>query len=226
MIESNNPAFFYSAKSIREAAHVQHATFIKMLGGYNSVEGKKKKLDSGDFLATLDPQNLAQQLSLHNYNIFKNIHPMEFLNEIWKKDNVASASFSHLVKRFDTESYWVATELCMGNDSKTLKTRVKVLAKFISVAAECIQMNNFFSAFSIISGLNFTSTQRLKKTWEALPDKSKKEWESVEKLSDPSKNMKNYRDKLAVSVSPMVPFLRTFFFVICSYLFEGFDVHQ
>jgi hypothetical protein len=69
-------------------------------------------------------------------------------------------------------------------------------------------LNNFFSTFSLISGLNLTPVQRLKKTWEGLSDKTKQIWEEVEKISDPSKNMKNFRDKLAMVRPPMVPFLR------------------
>lgn len=47
---------------------------------------------------------------------------------------------------------------------------------------------------------------------------SKKEWAEVEKLADPSKNMKHYRDKLSVSTSPMVPFLRKNSLILAIYL--------
>lgn len=63
-------------------------------------------------------------------------------------------------------------------------------------------------------------------TIQALSDKAKKEWSEVEKLADPSKNMKNYRDKLLVSVSPMVPFLRIIFKCYSSDIFKGPDIHK
>ncbi|KAH6568616.1 hypothetical protein BASA60_008572 [Batrachochytrium salamandrivorans] len=134
----------------------------------------------------------------------QSIHPIEFLNEIWSGDADSSPSFKFFVERFDKESYWVATELVKVRD---IKKRTLILKKFVQLVKESLNLNNFFSTFSLIAGLNLTPVQRLKKTWEALPDKTKKLWAEVEKIADPSRNMKNYRDRLAASSSPMVPFL-------------------
>lgn len=62
--------------------------------------------------------------------------------------------------------------------------------------------------FAIIAGLNLSPVQRLKKTWEALPNPTKKIFAELEKTIDPSKNMKNFRDMLAAATPPIVPFLR------------------
>jgi hypothetical protein len=35
-------------------------------------------------------------------------------------------------------------------------------------------------------------------------------WAEVEKIADPSKNMRNYRKRLELVSPPMVPFLRIF----------------
>ncbi|KAI8913368.1 ras guanine nucleotide exchange factor domain-containing protein [Gorgonomyces haynaldii] len=205
--------FTVLAQRLFTLAKNQFDEFEKLLEDYTLEElqeDNKEKKNAKFNISLLDkltPTEICQNLCIHNYDIFKTIHPIEFLNEIWKKDNEASPSFRYFVDRFDRESYWVATELIMGDAATDQKMRIRYLAKFITIANECIQTNNFFSAFSIISGLNLTPVQRLKKTWEALPEKSKKEWEEVSKLADPSKNMKNYRDRLATATSPMVPFL-------------------
>lgn len=80
----------------------------------------------------LDLDDIAQQLSLHNSQIFRNIHPIEFLNEIWRNpdDDSSSPSFKFFVERFDKESYWVATELLACRD---MKKRIKCLQKFIQL---------------------------------------------------------------------------------------------
>ncbi|KAH6586466.1 hypothetical protein BASA50_000421 [Batrachochytrium salamandrivorans] len=168
------------------------------LGG----ERRAKTIESMFF--DLEPVDIAQQLCIHNHGIFKSIHPIEFLNEIWSGDADSSPSFKFFVERFDKESYWVATELVKVRD---IKKRTLILKKFVQLVKESLNLNNFFSTFSLIAGLNLTPVQRLKKTWEALPDKTKKLWAEVEKIADPSRNMKNYRDRLAASSSPMVPFL-------------------
>jgi hypothetical protein len=61
--------------------------------------------------------------------------------------------------------------------------------------------------FALYSGLTSSPVQRLKKTWEALPQKSKQQYEELEKACSPSKNMKAYRDLLAEKKPPILPFL-------------------
>ena len=53
---------------------------------------------------------------------------------------------------------------------------------------------------------------------KALPDKAKQVWAEVEKITDPSKNMKIYRDRLQVSVPPMVPFLRKYYIIFINFV--------
>lgn len=61
--------------------------------------------------------------------------------------------------------------------------------------------------FALIAGLGLSPVSRLKKTWELLGEKTKKCFSDLEKISDPSRNMKNYRDCLATAKRPIVPFL-------------------
>jgi RasGEF domain len=91
-----------------------------------------KRLEQTEILDQFDAVSIAEQLCIHNHSLFQEIHPIEFLNEIWKKDNRSSASFKHFVNRFDVESYWVVTELCVN--AKSARDKIKVLCKFISVA--------------------------------------------------------------------------------------------
>jgi len=116
-------------------------------------------------LAELEPDELAQQICLHNFGLFRNIHPIEFLNVIWKKpgDDDVTPSLNFFIARFDKESYWSATEIVSEKD---LKKRIKVLSKFIHIAQKSLELHNYFSLFALIAGLNLSPVQRLKKTWE------------------------------------------------------------
>ncbi|KAJ3325312.1 hypothetical protein HDV06_004171 [Boothiomyces sp. JEL0866] len=154
---------------------IQRRWFEDLLSTYSRDERRGRGLNS--IFEELEAEELGQQLCLHNSEIFRNIHPIEFLNEIWRgADSESSPSFKFFVERFDKESYWVATELLLCKD---FKKRVNALRKFITLA-------------------------------KALPEKSKQMWTEVEKISDPSKNMKNYRDRLAIAQPPMVPFLPSY----------------
>ncbi|KAJ3268774.1 Nephrocystin-1 [Terramyces sp. JEL0728] len=196
-------------RGLMYVADIQRRWFEDLLSTYSRDERRGRGLNS--IFEELEAEELAQQLCLYNSEIFRNIHPIEFLNEIWRgADSESSPSFKFFVERFDKESYWVATELLLCRD---FKKRVNALRKFITLAKVSLDLNNFFSTFSLISGLNLIPVQRLKKTWEALPEKSKQMWTEVEKISDPSKNMKNYRDRLAIAQPPMVPYLKDLTFI-------------
>ncbi|KAJ3037434.1 hypothetical protein HDV00_001673 [Rhizophlyctis rosea] len=154
--------------------------------------------------ADVDEEKLAQQLCLYNSMLFRHIPPIDFLNMIWKKP---SPSLTFFIQRYDKESYWVATEICSRKD---LKARVQMIKKFIGVARQSLEYQNFFSVFAIMSGFNLTPVQRLKKTWEALSDAKKKTMTELEQVTDVSRNFKNYRDRLENAKPPMIPFLPIF----------------
>ncbi|KAJ3112358.1 hypothetical protein HDU96_004664 [Phlyctochytrium bullatum] len=142
-----------------------------MILSYRSVERKGKTMES--MFAELSHEELGQQLCLHNFKLFRNIHPIEFLHQIWKKDDEATPFLDFFIERFDKESYWTVTEIVSQKDPKK---RAKVLAKFILTA-------------------------------KAIGEKVKKIHSELEEVCDPSRNMKNYRDCLAASSPPIVPFL-------------------
>ncbi|KAJ3209318.1 hypothetical protein HDU82_001020 [Entophlyctis luteolus] len=217
---------YFSLKDYKSAKHEEMYSYYKM------VERKGKVLES--MIAELSPEVLSHQICIHNFKLFKNIHPIEFLHQIWGSDREMTPYLNFFIDRFDKESYWVATEIVMQKD---LKKRSSVLSKFIlttkvSLAPvtnlirnlqACQEANNFFTLFSFMSGLGLSPVSRLKKTWEvnfgicmydtavidkqALPEKTKTIYAELEKLIDPSRNMKSYRDLLAKAAPPIVPFL-------------------
>eukprot|EP00158_Paraphelidium_tribonemae_P009026 Partr_v1_DN28751_c1_g1_i4_m63180 putative Son of sevenless homolog len=173
---------------------------------HKSIDSKKKTMES--MFESVEVEDLAQQICVHNFELFRNIHPIEFLNQIWrKKDFTAEWSTPNLdffSSRFDRESYWVATEILSQKD---IKKRLNYMKRFIQLGRECQTYQNFFSMFSIFVGLNLTPVQRLKKTWEQVPPKFKQMYDELEKSCDPSKNMKAYRELLLASKGPILPFL-------------------
>lgn len=99
----------------------------------------------------------------------------------------------------------MATELLHQRD---LKKRVALLKKFIHLGKECMDLHNYFSMFAVYVGLNLTPVQRIKKTWEQLSPRTRQVYEELERACDPSRNMKGYRDLLAHSRAPIIPFIR------------------
>jgi hypothetical protein len=108
-----------------------------------TVEKKSKSMES--MLLQLTPEELAQQICVHNFTLFNNIHPSEFLDQIWRKDDDSTTPYlTTFIQRFDKEYYWVATEIVSQKD---LKKRVTILKTFILAAKVCLYHN--IAAFMI-----------------------------------------------------------------------------
>ncbi|KAI9101115.1 ras guanine nucleotide exchange factor domain-containing protein [Phlyctochytrium arcticum] len=198
----NNGEFKSDALELYHLTETQNQSYEEIILNYKAVERRGKTIEG--MVQEIKVEDLSQQLCIHNFKLFHNIHPIEYLNQIWKKSSESSPSMIYFIERFDKESYWAATEILREKD---LKKRSSLLRKFILTAKMCADLSNFFSMFALIASLNMPVIQRLKKTWEALPEKAKKTWTELERIADPSRNMKAYRDLILAASPPIVPFL-------------------
>ncbi|UYV83701.1 RAPGEF2 [Cordylochernes scorpioides] len=151
----------------------------------------------------LEPFDLAIQLTLRDFEIFRQIHPTEYIKDIFQ---IASAYGTPMLTRFEelsqTEALWVATEICSESN---IVTRSKIIKNFIKLVAHCLEFRNFNSVFAILGGLNHGAVQRLRQTWEKVPTKHRSKLKELEKVTDPTRNMQYYRNLISKSKSPLIP---------------------
>ncbi|XP_029578668.1 rap guanine nucleotide exchange factor 3 isoform X4 [Salmo trutta] len=100
--------------------------------------------------------------------------------------------------------YWVVTEVCLCAD---LMKRAMLLKKFIKMAAMLKEQKNLNSFFAVMFGLSNSAVQRLYKTWERVPSKTKRVYCAYERLMDPSRNHRAYRLAVAKLSPPYIPFM-------------------
>ncbi|XP_011360566.1 rap guanine nucleotide exchange factor 6 isoform X6 [Pteropus vampyrus] len=165
---------------------------------------------------------LATQLSMRDFDLFRNIEPTEYIGDLFKLEsktgNTHLKEFEDIVNQ---ETFWVASEIL--TESNQLK-RMKIIKHFIKIALHCRECKNFNSMFAIISGLNLASVARLRGTWEKLPSKYEKHLQDLQDLFDPSRNMAKYRNIL--SSQSMQPPIIPLFPVVkkdMTFLHEGND---
>nr|KAF6448545.1 Rap guanine nucleotide exchange factor 6 [Rousettus aegyptiacus] len=165
---------------------------------------------------------LATQLSMRDFDLFRNIEPTEYIGDLFKLEsktgNTHLKEFENIVNQ---ETFWVASEIL--TESNQLK-RMKIIKHFIKIALHCRECKNFNSMFAIISGLNLASVARLRGTWEKLPSKYEKHLQDLQDLFDPSRNMAKYRNIL--SSQSMQPPIIPLFPVVkkdMTFLHEGND---
>ncbi|XP_058533708.1 rap guanine nucleotide exchange factor 6 isoform X4 [Ochotona princeps] len=165
---------------------------------------------------------VATQLSMRDFDLFRNIEPTEYIDDLFKLDskigNTHLKAFEDIVNQ---ETFWVASEIL--TESNQLK-RMKIIKHFIKIALHCRECKNFNSMFAIISGLNLAPVARLRGTWEKLPSKYEKHLQDLQDLFDPSRNMAKYRNIL--SSQSMQPPIIPLFPVVkkdMTFLHEGND---
>lgn len=165
---------------------------------------------------------LATQLSMRDFDLFRNIEPTEYIDDLFKLDsktgNTHLKEFEDIVNQ---ETFWVASEIL--TESNQLK-RMKIIKHFIKIALHCRECKNFNSMFAIISGLNLSCVARLRGTWEKLPSKYEKHLQDLQDIFDPSRNMAKYRNIL--SSQSMQPPIIPLFPVVkkdMTFLHEGND---
>ncbi|XP_064594655.1 rap guanine nucleotide exchange factor 6-like isoform X3 [Liolophura sinensis] len=162
--------------------------------------------DSQISLLQLNTAELASQLTLEDFKVFRDIEQTEYIDDLFDLKSKFSCpnlvKFAELVNR---EMWWVVTEVC--NESNIVK-RMKLIKHFIKIARHCKDCKNFNSMFAILSGLGHGSVSRLRNTWEKLPGKYMKMFEDLQDYMDPSRNMSKYRNLIASEHAqpPMLPF--------------------
>ncbi|XP_018591340.1 rap guanine nucleotide exchange factor 2 isoform X4 [Scleropages formosus] len=146
-------------------------------------------------LLQLSTVEVATQLSMRNFELFCNIEPTEYIDDLFKlRSRTGSANLKKFEEVINQETFWVASEIV--HEPNQLK-RMKIVKHFIKIALHCRECKNFNSMFAIISGLNLAPVARLRGTWEKLPSKYEKLFQDLQDLFDPSRNMAKYRNVLS-----------------------------
>uniref|UniRef100_A0A8C5M1H7 Rap guanine nucleotide exchange factor 3 n=1 Tax=Leptobrachium leishanense TaxID=445787 RepID=A0A8C5M1H7_9ANUR len=162
---------------------------------------------SCDILDLISSKDLANQMTENDWNLFKSIHQVELLHHTFGKQrfrNETTANLERFMKHFNEVQFWVVTEVCLCQDEER---RVHLLRKFIKLAANLKEQKNLNSFFAVMFGLSNTAVSRLSKTWQRLPNKTKKLYSIFERLMDPSWNHRSYRLAVAKLSPPLIPFL-------------------
>uniref|UniRef100_A0A8C0ZE71 Rap guanine nucleotide exchange factor 2 n=1 Tax=Cyanistes caeruleus TaxID=156563 RepID=A0A8C0ZE71_CYACU len=173
-------------------------------------------------LLQLSTVEVATQLSMRNFELFRNIEPTEYIDDLFKlKSKTGCTNLKRFEEVINQETFWVASEIL--RETNQLK-RMKIIKHFIKIALHCRECKNFNSMFAIISGLNLAPVARLRTTWEKLPSKYEKLFQDLQDLFDPSRNMAKYRNvlnsqNLQPPIIPLFPVIKK----DLTFLHEGND---
>eukprot|EP00049_Salpingoeca_infusionum_P014265 m.266748 g.266748 ORF g.266748 m.266748 type:complete len:1010 (-) comp15632_c1_seq8:429-3458(-) len=162
----------------------------------------------------LDSQVIAEQLTLLNDTLMRQILPVEYVNHVrYKKEmhpneyDTFSRNLQRFIQRFNLETNWVTNEILAAESQKNQTT---LIDKFVKVACHCLDLNNFYSLFAVMGGVTTSKVQKLP-AWKALSKKTKKVVAKMEEtILNPTGNMRGYRLLYAQRMEEMhalIPFL-------------------
>jgi hypothetical protein len=159
-------------------------------------ELKRTAIDvSSSKLLDLDAHEIAAQLTIRDYCVFKSIESTEYIDSLFNpKDTSLFRNFSNFEKLNNEEYFWVLNEI-LYSDVET-SNRAKIIEHFIDIAHYCFKCKNYSSMFAILEGLDNTSIRRLTQTWKLVGAKKNKIFKELIKYNDPELNMNNYRKLL------------------------------
>ncbi|KAI8924505.1 ras guanine nucleotide exchange factor domain-containing protein [Entophlyctis helioformis] len=173
----------------------------------------------------IDPQEMARQLTLVEFELFARVKPYECLDQIWdghrRKEaqaikganpkrhdpNSGNTDISKLIQHTNQLSFWIATNIASQDN---LKMRMNIVKYFVQVAMHCRELNNLTGVTTIIGAFTMSPISRLHKTWKILEDKHPKISDAYKELADivsPRFQYANYRKVLKEMAPPAIPFL-------------------
>ena len=178
-------------------------SFSHALGtmGRNKTSASQNSIN----LLSLHPMEVAHQMTLIDFDLLDSVEPLDFLKA--SKDSNKATTVKGLTNHFNQTSAWVATEIIMAASPKERALKIRF---FISVAQAALEIKNFNLLMSMLAGINYSSVQRLKKTWKLVPQKLVTAFQQLEELMSSSKNYQTYRTALSDAEYPKLPYFGVF----------------
>ncbi|XP_059401334.1 ras-specific guanine nucleotide-releasing factor 2 isoform X2 [Carassius carassius] len=155
---------------------------------------------------SLSAMELAEQITLLDHIVFRNIPYEEFLGQGWMKmdKNERTPYIMKTSQHFNDMSNLVASQIIAHAD---VSSRAATIEKWLAVADICRCLNNYNGVLEITCALNRSAIYRLKKTWVKVCKQTKALMDRLQKIVSSEGRFKNLRETLKNCNPPCVPYL-------------------
>ncbi|KAJ3210842.1 hypothetical protein HDU82_007273 [Entophlyctis luteolus] len=170
-----------------------------------------------------EPDAFAAQLTLIDHHYFKQIRPDTYLCLLQRSVDKKKVAGDDAVKvLMDYVGYFrlvssYTASLIYKED--TMKKRAKAIKRFIKIAKECRDLNNFNTAFAITHGLKRRLVAKMASAWEAVSSKHLETFRELEAAMDPKGGFANFWAELKTCVAPLIPFF-------AAYMHDLLEIHE
>lgn len=155
--------------------------------------------DSQDTLLSFKSLAIAEQMTLLDSQLFQKIEIPEVLLWPSEQSEELSPHLTMFTEHFNKMSYWCRTRILTQDDPKD---REKYHFKFIKIMRHLKELHNFNSYLAILSAVDSAPVRRLE--W---PEKNLEILHKLSQLIDSRSSFKAYRQALAETDPPCIPYL-------------------
>lgn len=157
---------------------------------------------------TIGLSDLAKQLTILQFEHYKNLRPFEFIGFPWRKCANKCPSIVMNNKHFENVAKWVASEIVVPKD---VHDRAKAFKFFIDLCFELFNYQNFETIFAISAGIMSASAFRLKLTRQEAGDEYEEKLEHLREIVSLRANFRMLRSLLeSVKSEACIPYLGLF----------------
>jgi son of sevenless-like protein len=138
---------------------------------------------------------IARQITLITHYLYKSIQIKELFNAQWTKvdKHKLAPNVTKMIDRFNKLSLWASEEILSYDKAKF---RAIMIEKFIKIAHELKNLNNYNDCLSIITALSSFPIRKLLRSWQRISFDSVRIWKELTTTCSICKNYAALREEI------------------------------